>query len=76
MEVAYTPGHASHHVAYLHESGTAFTGDVAGMRIPGTSLVLAPTPPPDIDIEKWQDFDRDRRRLVAGAAGDYPLRPD
>jgi glyoxylase-like metal-dependent hydrolase (beta-lactamase superfamily II) len=55
MEVAYTPGHASHHVAYLHESGTAFTGDVAGMRIPGTSLVLAPTPPPDIEIEKWMD---------------------
>jgi glyoxylase-like metal-dependent hydrolase (beta-lactamase superfamily II) len=56
MTVAYTPGHASHHVSYLHQSsGTAFTGDVAGMRIPGTSLVIAPTPPPDIDIETWQD---------------------
>jgi glyoxylase-like metal-dependent hydrolase (beta-lactamase superfamily II) len=56
MEVAYTPGHASHHVAYMHPStGVAFTGDVAGMKIPGTSLVLAPTPPPDIDIEAWRD---------------------
>jgi glyoxylase-like metal-dependent hydrolase (beta-lactamase superfamily II) len=56
MKVAYTPGHASHHVSYLHEdTGTAFTGDVAGMRIPGTTLVIAPTPPPDIDIETWQD---------------------
>ncbi len=34
MRVAYTPGHASHHVAYLHEaSGLAFTGDVAGVRV-------------------------------------------
>ncbi len=31
MRVAYTPGHASHHVCYMHEdSGTAFIGDVAG----------------------------------------------
>ncbi len=35
FRVAYTPGHASHHVAYLHESsGDAFVGDVAGVRIP------------------------------------------
>ena len=35
MRVAYTPGHASHHVCYLHEdSGTAFVGDVAACRIP------------------------------------------
>ncbi len=32
FEVAYTPGHASHHVSYLHE-GTAFVGDVGGVRI-------------------------------------------
>jgi glyoxylase-like metal-dependent hydrolase (beta-lactamase superfamily II) len=51
--VAYTPGHASHHVSYLHEpSGYAFTGDVTGVRIdPG--CVLAPTPPPDIDLRAW-----------------------
>jgi len=54
MEVAYPTGHASHHVCYLHrESGTAFTGDVAGVRIPGSSLVLPPSPPPDIDVERW-----------------------
>jgi glyoxylase-like metal-dependent hydrolase (beta-lactamase superfamily II) len=56
MRVAYTPGHASHHVSYLHEeSGTAFVGDVAGARIPGVDLVVPPTPPPDIDIETWED---------------------
>jgi glyoxylase-like metal-dependent hydrolase (beta-lactamase superfamily II) len=54
MRVAYTPGHASHHVCYLHEdSGTAFTGDVAAVRIPPSSLVVPPTPPPDIDVESW-----------------------
>jgi glyoxylase-like metal-dependent hydrolase (beta-lactamase superfamily II) len=56
MRVAYTPGHASHHVCYLHEeSGTAFTGDVAAVRIPPSNLVVPPTPPPDIDVETWED---------------------
>ncbi len=51
--VEYTPGHASHHVAYLHEpTGVAFAGDVAGVRIDG-GPVMAPTPPPDIDLEGW-----------------------
>jgi len=54
MRVAYTPGHASHHVSYFHEeSGTAFVGDVAAVRIPNVELVVPPTPPPDIDIETW-----------------------
>jgi len=54
FSVAYTPGHASHHVSYLHEpSGRAFTGDVAGVRIDG-GRVLAPTPPPDIDLRAWR----------------------
>jgi glyoxylase-like metal-dependent hydrolase (beta-lactamase superfamily II) len=56
MRVAYTPGHASHHVSYLHEdSGTAFVGDVAACRIPGADLVVPPTPPPDIDVELWEE---------------------
>jgi glyoxylase-like metal-dependent hydrolase (beta-lactamase superfamily II) len=52
FEVAYTPGHASHHVSYLHE-GTAFVGDVGGVRITSSSLTVPPTPPPDIDVEAW-----------------------
>ena len=55
FKVAYTPGHASHHVCYLHEeSGWAFVGDMAGVRIPPWDLTLAPTPPPDIDVEAWE----------------------
>lgn len=51
---AATPGHASHHVAYLHEpSGWAFTGDAAGVRIAPASHVLMPTPPPDVDVVAW-----------------------
>ena len=56
MRVAYTPGHASHHVCYLHEeTGTAFVGDVAACRIPPSKLVMPPTPPPDIDLELWEE---------------------
>lgn len=56
MRVAHTPGHASHHVCYFHEdSGTAFVGDVAAVRIPGVDLIVPPTPPPDIAIETWLD---------------------
>jgi glyoxylase-like metal-dependent hydrolase (beta-lactamase superfamily II) len=56
MRVAYTPGHASHHVCYLHEeSGTAFVGDVAAVRIPPSNLIVPPTPPPDIEIELWEE---------------------
>ncbi|MEA2445684.1 MAG: hypothetical protein QOJ12_2976 [Thermoleophilales bacterium] len=54
LRVEYTPGHASHHVAYFDpDSGEAYTGDVAGVRIPPTDFVLPPTPPPDIDVERW-----------------------
>jgi glyoxylase-like metal-dependent hydrolase (beta-lactamase superfamily II) len=52
FEVAYTPGHAKHHVSYLHE-GTAFVGDVGGVRIEVDTPTLPPTPPPDIDLEAW-----------------------
>lgn len=53
LRIAYTPGHAVHHVSYLDEStGVAYVGDTGGMRVAG-DFVLAPTPPPDIDLEAW-----------------------
>ena len=54
LHVEYTPGHASHHVTYFDEdAGDAYVGDVGGVRIPPSGFVMAPTPPPDIDLEKW-----------------------
>ncbi|MEM6261102.1 MAG: MBL fold metallo-hydrolase [Bacteroidota bacterium] len=48
----FTPGHANHHIAWQW-GGTIFTGDVAGVKI-GEGPVVAPCPPPDINLEKWQ----------------------
>ncbi|MDP2055655.1 MAG: MBL fold metallo-hydrolase, partial [Acidobacteriota bacterium] len=54
LRVAYTPGHAKHHVSYLDETtGTAYVGDTGGIRVSGDYL-LAPTPPPDIDLAAWR----------------------
>jgi glyoxylase-like metal-dependent hydrolase (beta-lactamase superfamily II) len=46
-------GHASHHVSMLHADGTLYAGDSCGVRIAPARFVLAPTPPPDIDLEAW-----------------------
>jgi glyoxylase-like metal-dependent hydrolase (beta-lactamase superfamily II) len=54
LDVAYTPGHASHHVSYLSvDTGTAFVGDTAGVRVVDGGYVLPATPPPDVDLEAW-----------------------
>ena len=55
LEVAYTPGHASHHVSFFNsDSGIAFVGDTAGIKIIENGYVLPPTPPPDINLEIWE----------------------
>lgn len=49
-----TPGHASHHLVYHDEaSGDLFTGDAAGVALPGSRYVLPPTPPPELDVPTW-----------------------
>jgi glyoxylase-like metal-dependent hydrolase (beta-lactamase superfamily II) len=54
LEVAYTPGHASHHVTYFDAStGLAYVGDTAGIRIANRPYIIPPTPPPDIDLAAW-----------------------
>jgi glyoxylase-like metal-dependent hydrolase (beta-lactamase superfamily II) len=56
ITAVHTPGHASHHVAFWEpETGTAFTGDVGGIRMTGTDYVCAPTPPPDLDPDAWRE---------------------
>jgi len=54
FDVAYTPGHASHHVSFFNaETGLAFVGDTAGIKLTPDGYVLPATPPPDIDLEAW-----------------------
>lgn len=56
FQVAYTPGHAAHHVSYFEAaSGVAFVGDTGGMMSPRLPCVLPVTPPPEFDLEAWLD---------------------
>ena len=56
LDVAYTPGHASHHVSYFSaDTGIAFVGDTAGVRLQKGGFIMPPTPPPDIDLDAWRD---------------------
>ena len=48
-----TPGHAFHHHVY-QLGDIAFTGDAAGVRIPGIFFVDLPAPPPEFQPELWQ----------------------
>ena len=54
VEVLYTPGHASHHVAYLLPDGSLFTGDAAAVKLAGADLIRPAVPPPDLDLESWE----------------------
>jgi glyoxylase-like metal-dependent hydrolase (beta-lactamase superfamily II) len=52
LAVIETLGHAGHHHAYLDESsGTLFTGDALGVRLPELGVIRPATPPPEFDLE-------------------------
>ncbi len=54
FEVAYTPGHASHHVSFFEPADrTAYVGDVGGIRLPTIPHPMPVTPPPDFDLAEW-----------------------
>ena len=54
LEVAYTPGHASHHVSFFEPSSRiAFIGDTGGIRRGSGKYVMPASPPPDVDLELW-----------------------
>ena len=64
-----TPGHAWHHHTYRLGS-IAFTGDAAGIHIPGSNVVDLPAPPPEFKMEVW---DKTIDRLLAeNLAAIYP----
>jgi glyoxylase-like metal-dependent hydrolase (beta-lactamase superfamily II) len=69
LECFPSPGHASHHVCFLHDDGTLYAGDAAGVRIQPHRDVLPPTPPPDVDVEAWyRTLDEIERRDPARLA--------
>jgi glyoxylase-like metal-dependent hydrolase (beta-lactamase superfamily II) len=56
FRVEHVPGHAGHHLCWLDlAEGDAYVGDMAGVRIPPSDFTVAPTPPPEIDVEAWLD---------------------
>lgn len=60
-----TPGHAGHHHCWCI-GDRVFAGDVAGVRLPGQSLIALPAPPPEFDLEAWERS-LDRLRAEAPA---------
>ena len=59
LEVFPTPGHASHHVSYLARDGTLHAGDAVGVRIQPGRYIFPAAPPPDIDLEAWEQTFRE-----------------
>jgi glyoxylase-like metal-dependent hydrolase (beta-lactamase superfamily II) len=54
LQIVFTPGHASHHLAILDRATNGiFTGDVGAVRMPGQDYICPPTPPPDLDRDLW-----------------------
>ena len=69
LECFPTQGHARHHVSYLDRDGTLYAGDAAGVRIEPGRFVMPPTPPPEFDLDTWQQTletieQRDPERLA------------
>lgn len=48
-----TPGHASHHFAYVCK-GICFTGDIGAIRVAGLRHLRLPMPPPELNLELWR----------------------
>lgn len=52
LDVLYTPGHASHHVAFVDTATEAvFTGEAIGSHLPWVDVYRPALPPPEVDVE-------------------------
>jgi glyoxylase-like metal-dependent hydrolase (beta-lactamase superfamily II) len=67
LECFPTPGHAWHHVSYLAADGVLYAGDAAGVRLEGARFVMPPLPPPEIDLEAWEQSIEEIERRAPGA---------
>ncbi|MBA2666204.1 MAG: MBL fold metallo-hydrolase [Trueperaceae bacterium] len=55
VRVHATPGHARHHAAFAWPDGSLFVGDAAGVRLPGSDVIRPALPPPEVDLEAWDE---------------------
>jgi glyoxylase-like metal-dependent hydrolase (beta-lactamase superfamily II) len=64
LEVMYTPGHAKHHIGLLDRAtGSIFSGDSVGVRLPGMHHIRPATPPADFHLDAaLASLDRYRER--------------
>jgi glyoxylase-like metal-dependent hydrolase (beta-lactamase superfamily II) len=68
LEVLYTPGHASHHVALVDSAtGAVMIGDALGIHVPDLPVLRPATPPPEFDLDLAVDS-IERIRSRAGSA--------
>jgi glyoxylase-like metal-dependent hydrolase (beta-lactamase superfamily II) len=87
LRAVATPGHASHHHAFLDENdGRVFAGDALGVRLPDMGVLRPATPPPEFDLEAARASIARLRELRPTALvlthfgdsrdGEHPLAPD
>jgi glyoxylase-like metal-dependent hydrolase (beta-lactamase superfamily II) len=55
VRAIHTPGHASHHAAFLWPDGVLYVGDAAGVQLPGSTVIRPALPPPETDLEAWDE---------------------
>lgn len=62
LRVLATPGHARHHVSFFDErTKSLYSGDSAGVHLPGAWRARPAVPPPDLDLEAlFESLDRMR----------------
>ena len=82
LTVHGAPGHAPHQTTFLEpDDGLLFTGDAAGIYVPGRAVVKETSPPPQFDLERCLDDVRaieaiDPDTLCFGHFGSVAYRPE
>lgn len=81
LHIAYSPGHASHHLS-IHDSqsGALFCGEALGVPVPGTEVPLPFAAPPGFDLEAYlasmEKLRALRPKLLLYSHGEVGRNPD
>ena len=82
LSVHHAPGHAPHQTTFFDpDDGVLFTGDAAGIHVPGRDTLKETSPPPQFDLEGCLDDVRaieaiDPDTLCFGHFGSVAYRPE